>query len=110
MAGTGTVRWIEKEGLVMALRYHPTLVELCEEIGDGRGMVSRQRDRRARAARGRLPRDHDHVAQRARLRAATGTSRPTRRTASTSESLERTYAFCGALLERLDESIGPELA
>jgi hypothetical protein len=41
IAGSGTVRWIEKEGLVGAMRYHPTLIEMCEEIGDGRGMVSR---------------------------------------------------------------------
>src|SRR5688572_8139540 len=42
MAGTGTVRWMEKEGLVLAMRYHPTLVQLCEEIGEGRRMTSRQ--------------------------------------------------------------------
>src|SRR5687768_12298359 len=45
IAGSGTVRWIEKEGLVMAMRYHPTLVRMCEEIAEedeqARGMISR---------------------------------------------------------------------
>ena len=113
MAGTGTVRWMEKEGLVLAMRYHPTLVRMCEEIGeetgDGRGMISRNTTD-ALAARG------------AGFPAITITSRNALDYAPNwhqmtdtpdrieLESLDRTYAFCCALLERLDESIGPELA
>ncbi len=35
MAGTGSVRWMEKEGLVLAMRYHPTLDPALR--GDRRG-------------------------------------------------------------------------
>ena len=109
IAGSGTVRWTEKEGLVTAMRYHPTLVGLCEEIGDGRGMVSRDAS-------------DAFVARSAGFPAITITSRnaldyaphwhqmtdtPNR---IELESLDRTYDFCGALLEGLDDSIGPELA
>ena len=99
-AGDGTVRWIEKEGLAAAMRYHPTLVELCERIGDGRGITSRDATSALAARAAGFP-------------AITITARnamdyaPERIEA---EALERTYDFCGALLERLDESIGPELA
>jgi peptidase M28-like protein len=109
MAGNGTVRWIEKEGLVMALRYHPTLVELCEEIGDGRGMVSRH------ATDALVPRSAGFpaitISARNALDYAPNWHQPTDTPDRIDlDSLERTYAFCGALLERLDESIGPELA
>jgi hypothetical protein len=99
-AGAGTVRWIEKEGLVVAVRYHPTLVELCEQIGDGRGMISRD------ATSALVPRA-------AGFPAITITARNTLDCATErvdAAALERTYDFCGALLERLDESVGPELA
>lgn len=99
-AGAGTVRWIEKEGLVLAMRYHPTLVGLCEEIGDGRGITSRD-------ASDAL------VARAAGFPAITVTARNALDYAPERidpDALERTYDFCGALLERLDESIGPELA
>jgi plasmid stabilization system protein ParE len=99
-AGTGTVRWIEKEGLVAAMRYHPTLVELCEQIGDGRGMTSRE------ATSALAPRAAGFPAITITARNALDYA-PERIDA---ESLERTYDFCGALLERLDESIGPEFA
>ena len=109
MAGTGTVRWMEKEGLVMALRYHPTLVELCEEIGDGRGMISRQ------ATDALVPRSAGFpaitITSRNALDYAPNWHQPTDTPDRIDlDSLERTYAFCGALLERLDRSIGPELA
>ena len=34
IVGNGTVRYMSKEGLVFAYPYHPTLVELCEEIAE----------------------------------------------------------------------------
>ena len=99
-AGTGTVRWIEKEGLAVAMRYHPTLVELCEQIGDGRGMTSRE------ATSALAPRAAGFPAITITARNALDYA-PER---VDPDALERTYDFCGALLERLDESIGPELA
>ena len=109
MAGTGTVRWIEKEGLVMSLRYHPTLIELCKEIGDGRGMISRH------ATDALVPRSAGFPAITITSRNALDYAPHWHQETDTADridldSLERTYAFCGALLERLDESIGPDLA
>jgi hypothetical protein len=87
--GGGALRWAKKEGLVMRLRYHPTLVEICEEIGEGRGITSRE-------ATGAL--------------AARSAGFPAITIAAGAETADEAYDFCAALLERLDESIGPELA
>jgi hypothetical protein len=109
MAGSGTVRWIEKEGLVMGLRYHPTLIELCEEIGEGRGMVSRHATDALVARSAGFP--AITITSRNALDYAPNWHQPTDTPDRVDlDSLERTYAFCGALLERLDESIGPDLA
>jgi hypothetical protein len=109
MAGTGTVRWMEKEGLVLAMRYHPTLVGLCEEIGDGRGMTSRNTTDALAARAAGFP--AITITSRNALDYAPNwhqmTDTPDR---IELESLDRTYAFCCSLVERLDESIGPELA
>ncbi len=99
-AGDGTVRWLEKEGLVLAMRYHPTLVGLCEEIGDGRGIPSRDISDAFMARAAGFP--AVTISARNRLDYAPEHVEP--------DALERTYDFCGALLERLDESVGPELA
>jgi len=109
MAGSGAVRWIEKEGLVMGLRYHPTLIELCEEIGEGRGMVSRHATDALVARSAGFP--AITITSRNALDYAPNWHQPTDTPDRVDlDSLERTYAFCGALLERLDESIGPDLA
>ena len=109
MAGTGTVRWMEKEGLVLAMRYHPTLVQLCEDIGEGRGMTSRQATDALMARAVGFP--AITITSRNALDYAPNwhqmTDTPDR---IDLDSLERTYAFCCSLLERLDESIGSELA
>lgn len=99
-AGSGTVRWIEKEGLVVAMRYHPTLVELCERIGDGRAIVSRG------ATSALAPRAAGFPAITIGARNALDYA-PER---IDPDALERTYEFCAELLERLDESVGRELA
>ena len=109
IAGNGTVRWIEKEGFVTAMRYHPKLVELCEEIGDGRGMTSRNATD-ALAARGAgFP--AITITARNALDYAPHWHQPTDTPDRIDPAaLERTYDFCCALLERLDVSVGPELA
>lgn len=109
IAGNGTVRWIEKEGLVTAMRYHPTLVDLCEEIGDGRGMISRNATDALVARAAGFP--AITITSRNALDYAPNWHQPTDTPDRIDlDSLDRTYAFCCALLERLDESIGPELA
>lgn len=99
-AGTGTVRWIEKEGPAVAMRYHPALVELCEGIGDGRGITSREATSALAARTAGFP----AITISARNALDYAPERVDR------DALERTYEFCGALLERLDEDIGPDLA
>jgi Iap family predicted aminopeptidase len=103
------VRWIEKEGFVTAMRYHPTLVELCAEIGDGRGMTSRNATDALIARAAGFP--AITITARNALDYAPNWHQPTDTPDRIDpDALERTYDFCGALLERLDESIGPELA
>jgi hypothetical protein len=113
IAGNGTVRWIEKEGFVMALRYHPTLIEMCEQIaeedGQARGMISRN------ATDALVPRSAGFPAITITARNALDYAPHWHQPTDTPdridlESLDRTYDFCCALLERLDDSIGPELA
>jgi hypothetical protein len=113
IAGNGTVRWIEKEGFVTALRYHPSLIEMCEELaedgGQARGMISRN------ASDALVPRAAGFpaitIGARNALDYAPNWHQPSDTTDRIDlESLDRTYDFCCALLERLDESIGPELA
>ncbi len=109
MAGTGTVRWMEKEGLVLAMKYHPTLIQMCEEIGEGRAMVSRQATDALIARTAGFP--AITITSRNALDYAPNWHQPTDTPNRIDpDSLEGTYAFCCALLERLDESIGPELA
>ena len=109
IAGNGTVRWITKEGLVTAMRYHPTLVQLCEDIGDGRGMVSRNATDALAVRTAGFP--AITITARNALDYAPHWHQPTDTPDRIDpEALERTYDFCCALLERLDDSIGPELA
>jgi Iap family predicted aminopeptidase len=109
IAGNGTVRWIEKEGLVIAMRYHPTLVQICEEIGDGRGMSSRNATDALIARGAGFP--AITITARNALDYAPNWHQPTDTPDRIDlDSLDRTYEFCCALLERLDESVGPELA
>ena len=109
IAGRGTVRWIEKEGLVAAMRYHPSLVEMCKEIGEGRGMVSRNATDALVARAAGYP--AITIGARNAMDYAPDWHQPTDTPDRIDlESLDRVYEFCGALLERLDGSIGPELA
>jgi hypothetical protein len=109
VAGHGTVRWIEKEGFVVAMKYHPTLVEMCEEIGDGRGMVSRNATDALMARAAGFP--AITITARNALDYAPNWHQPTDTLDRIDpEALDRTYDFCCALVERLDDSIGPELA
>jgi hypothetical protein len=109
IAGHGTVRWMEKEGFVVAMRYHPTLVDLCARIGDGRGMVSRNGTDALMARAAGFP--AITISARNALDYAPNWHQPTDTPDRIDPAaLDRTYAFCCALVERLDEEIGPELA
>lgn len=109
MTGHGTPRWIEKEGLVVALRYHPELIRLCEQVGDGRGMTSRNATSALAARAAGFP--AIAIGARNALDYVPDWRQPTDTPERIDpQALERSYAFCCALLERLDAEVGPELA
>ncbi len=115
--GHGTVRYVTKEGFVIAQRYHPTLVKLCREI------AAEDDDENRFGARSHASRfATDAVVARSRgFPAITITCanaegirphhhQPTDTTDRIEPpALERAYEFCAELAERLDETIGPAL-
>jgi Iap family predicted aminopeptidase len=118
--GGGTVRWATKEGLSFANAYHPSLIELCEEIAeedsaeDGEGRFS---------ARGYVSRStSDAFPARTRGFPAISISclnrldyEPNRYSPDDTpdkvneESLERAFGFCSQLVEQIDERIGADV-
>ena len=109
IAGNGSVRFMRKEGFVVAMRYHPELIRLCEEIGDGEGMTSRN------ATDALMARSAGFPAITITSRDARGYARNWHQLTDTPDridpdALEETYAFCCSLVERIDGEIGPELA
>jgi hypothetical protein len=114
----GTVRYARREGLLVALRSHVQLVELCDEIAEddeeagafaARGIVSRAPSDGAAARAGGFPaitvscrNALDYVPEHHQ---ATDTVERV-----DTEALERAYGFCAQLIERIDASIGPDLA
>jgi peptidase M28-like protein len=117
IVGSGTVRYLTKEGLVIAYRYHPTLVDLCDRIRDAdeeenrfgaRGMVERLASDALAARAAGYP--AITISCRNALDYAPNYHQPTDTPDRIElEALERAYGFCSELIERLDESVGPDL-
>lgn len=116
--GAGTVRFTRKEGYLVAHRYHPALLELCGEIADeDAGDADRY------AARGLVSRTATdaYVARSAGFPAVTVSSAnaldysPHYHQPSDTpdhvedEALERAFGFSSELIERIDDTIGPQL-
>ena len=119
--GRGTVRFTEREGLVLPLKTHSQLVSLCEEIAedqdDGddedaepvvRGITSRAPSDAFVARSAGFP--AITITCKSRLDYTAGHHSP----ADTPEridddAMERAYAFCCELIERLDATVGPDL-
>ena len=114
--GHGTVRFMTREGFLLAQRYHPTLVALCRELAEededdrfaARGYVSRfatdaipARSRGFPAITITCLDTADYPPHYHQL-----TDTPER---IDPEALDRAYEFCAALIERLDERVGPVL-
>jgi hypothetical protein len=117
MVGHGTVRFASKEGLVLAYRYHPTLVELCEQVAEedeeghygARSYISRlQTDAYLARARG-------FASIRISCLNAMDYEPHYHQPSDTPENvdpdaLERGYGFCSELIELIDARIGPDVA
>ena len=114
----GTVRYTRREGLVIGVRSHAQLVQLCDDIAEddedsgtfgARALVSRT-DSDAYAARLR-----GYSALTISCRNAMDCTpehhRPTDTPDRTdAQALERAHGFCCELIERIDAQLGPELA
>jgi hypothetical protein len=115
--GHGTVRWATKEGNVLAYKYHPSLLPICEDIAEDD--------------------EDDHYGARAYVSRSAGDGHPARTSGYPAvsittlnaidysphhhlpsdtpdhvdaEALERAYGFCSELIDRIDHQIGPEVA
>lgn len=116
--GSGTVRYATKEGPLVALRQHPRLVRLCDQIRDEDAAEQRYQARRITARRA-----GDAYAARARgipaitISCADQNDRAPHhhRATDTPENvdpaaLERAFRFCSELIELIDEEVGPDVA
>jgi hypothetical protein len=112
--GAGTIRYAAKEGPLLALRQHPRLTRLCEQIRD-----EDQDENRYRAERITARRPSDAHAARVRgLPAITISCAPAphhHRHSDTPDAidraaLDRAFAFCSELIELIDEEVGPDIA
>jgi peptidase M28-like protein len=117
IAGNGTVRYMTKEGFVIAYRYHPALIELCDQIAESdeeemrfgaRRMVSRMATDGLAARAAGYP--AITITCRNALDYAPNYHQPTDTPDRIElEALDRAYWFCCELIERLDEQVGPDL-
>ena len=98
--GSGTVAWARKEGAVVAARYHPTVLALCAEIEGGEPAVVRE------AGDAHLARLRGYPAVSVRCVRDDGVLAGEE---ADPEALARAEDFCGELIERIDEQVGPEL-
>jgi Iap family predicted aminopeptidase len=117
MVGSGTVRFATREGFVVAIRSHPQLVELCEEIADD------DQDQNAFGAKAVVSRvgSDGHAARSGGYPALSVSClnaldyfphyhQPTDTPDNVEpEALERAFGFCSELIGRLDKTVGPEL-
>ena len=137
--GAGTVRFTKKEGLLVPIASHSQLIEFCEEIVEAREQEEQEdeegeesededenddRDSAERVGvRGYTSRtiSDGHAARSAGFPAITITCKgrldytPSHHQHSDmadridDEALERAYEFCCELIEKLDETVGPDL-
>jgi hypothetical protein len=116
--GAGTVRYAAKEGPLLALRQHPRLVALCDQIADEDAGEGRYGARRMTARR-----PGDAYAARVRGLPAITVScagaldrtphhhRPSDTLENIDEdALDRAFGFCSELIELIDERLGPDIA
>ncbi|MEA2458435.1 MAG: hypothetical protein QOC95_1407 [Thermoleophilaceae bacterium] len=116
--GAGTVRYAAKEGPLLALRQHPRLVALCDQIADEDHDRGRYQARRLTARR---PGDAYAIRSRGLPAITISCAGPLdraphhHRITDTPEeidpdALDRAFGFCSELVELIDEEIGPDIA
>jgi hypothetical protein len=119
--GRGTVRFTEREGLILPLKSHAQLVTLCREIAEdqqegddedsepiARGMTSRSASDGAVARAAGFP--AITITCKSRLDYTPGHHSPSDLSDRIDDdALERAYGFCCELIERLDATVGPDL-
>lgn len=115
--GHGTVRYATKEGFLFTSSFHPQLVELCREIADededanrfgAKPIVSRL------TSDALVARTSGYPATTISCLNALDYMPDYHQPSDTPDrvedaALERAFDFCSALIERIDERIGPEL-
>jgi hypothetical protein len=112
--GAGTIRYAAKEGPLLALRQHPRLTRLCDQIREEDEGENRYEAERITARR---PSDA-HAARSRGLPAITISCAPAphhHRHSDTPEAidpkaLDRAFGFCSELIELIDEEVGPDVA
>jgi Peptidase family M28 len=122
--GRGTVRFTTREGLLLPLKSHDQLVSICEEIAeDAAGDEDEDEDDDTPVIRPMVARttSDGYAARSAGLPAITITCKgrldytPGHHQPSDlperidDEALERAYEFTAELIERLDQTVGPDL-
>ena len=108
--GSGDVRFSRREGLLFRARSHPQLRKLCHELGEddpeaGAAALVLRSASDATAAQG-----HGYPAITITARPAPHHHLPSDTPENLEhDALERSYAFCAELVERLDQEVGPDL-
>jgi hypothetical protein len=113
--GAGTVRYAAKEGPLLALRQHPRLIRLCDQIRAEDDEEDGRYD--AQKVTARRPGDA-HAARSRGLPAITVSCAPAphhHRHSDTPDeidraALDRVFGFCSELIELIDEEVGPDIA
>ena len=109
--GAGTVRYTRREGPLLALRSHPQVVALCEEIAARPVPTGRGRSTTARASDGFAARSAGYAALTVTCRDELGLAPRHHRRSDLPEHVERrsladAEEFCVELIERLDAERG----
>lgn len=114
--GSGTVRYVTKQGFLFPTSFHPRLLNLCREIADGdeanrfgaKPIVSRLTSDALVARASGYP--ATTISCLGALDYSPSYHQPTDTPARIeADALERAFGFGSELIERIDERLGPDL-
>ena len=98
-AAFGTPHYATREGTVLPTRFHPTLTAICDELESATPYVSHELSDAYVARSAGLP----------AIRVSALGARDRAPESVDADALARTFDFLAALVERIDEEIGPRL-